>query len=190
MSSTPTAIQPGRPASAGHRQRGLTLIELLCTVCISASTLLASAGGLRDLMQNQRLQSVATELESEIALAKSTAVLRGQSVRLTVQTTDQGSCVMIHTGAKNACQCGSNGSPVCEADTEVVHVQRHDARTGVRYLTNDLSLIFSAYRGTVTPTATIKIADATGRTLHQVVNVMGRTRTCSPKGQVSGFKAC
>jgi type IV fimbrial biogenesis protein FimT len=186
----PTACHRNSSTRTRSAKRGLSLVELLCTLCISASTLLASANGMRDLMQSQRLQSVATELEGEIALAKSTAILHGQTVRLTVQPIDQGSCIMIHTGAKDACKCGTSGLPVCETTTQLMHVQRHDSRTGVRYLTSDMSLTFSAHRGTVTPTATFKVSDSTGRTLHQIVNVMGRTRTCTPKGQVPGFKLC
>lgn len=173
-----------------QRQRGLTAIELLMMVSITASALTASIDGMRKLTLSQRLQATAAELESELQLAKSTAILKGQTVRLAIQPLAQGSCVLIHTGPKDACTCGATGLAVCEGDAEVTHLQRHDAKTGVAYLTNNLSLAFSAYRGTVTPTATIKLADSSGRSLHQVVNVMGRIRTCSPDPKPVGYKAC
>jgi type IV fimbrial biogenesis protein FimT len=166
------------------------MIELLVSMSITASALLASAGGMHDLHMSQRLKSVAAELESEIQLARSTAVLRGQTMRLAIQPLDQGSCILIHTGPKDACTCGATGEAVCEGDAQVTLLQRHDAKTGVRYLTNQVSLAFSADHGTVTPTATIKLVDSTGRALHQVINVMGRTRTCSPKSAIPGYKPC
>ena len=79
---------------------------------------------------------------------------------------------------------------MCVADEQVMHLNRHDATSGVRHLSIGTSLAFGAMRGTVTPTATLKLADARGRTLHQVVNVMGRTRTCLAQGTVAGYKPC
>jgi type IV fimbrial biogenesis protein FimT len=43
-------------------------------------------------------------------------------------------------------------------------------------------------KGTVTPTASIQLRSAAGQ-LRQVVNVMGRVRTCTPDG-VPGYRAC
>lgn len=68
-----------------QRQRGLTAIELLMTVSITASALTASIDGMRKLTLSQRLQATAAELESELQLAKSTAILKGQTVRLAIQ---------------------------------------------------------------------------------------------------------
>jgi type IV fimbrial biogenesis protein FimT len=44
--------------------------------------------------------------------------------------------------------------------------------------------------GTVTPTATFKLESTEGVAVHQVVNVMGRTRSCVASGALPGFKTC
>ena len=171
-------------------RRGLTLIELLCFVSVAVATLGASIPGLRDITVNQRLQAVTSILETEVQLAKSLAAAQGQTVRLAIEPIAGGTCMLIHTGPRRGCECDAQGNAICTSASTVMHVRLHDAATGVRVTSVRQSIAFSADRGTVTPTATIKLADERGRALHQVVNVMGRTRTCSPQGEVAGFAAC
>jgi type IV fimbrial biogenesis protein FimT len=52
------------------------------------------------------------------------------------------------------------------------------------------SMLFDADRGTVTPTGTLRLQLADGRAIHHVVNIMGRARTCSPRGAVPGHPPC
>lgn len=189
MNPTRTGLQNGR-TSLSKRHLGLTLVEMLCSLAITASTIGVSTSSMRDMMLSQRLQAAAAELESEVQLARSTAVSRSQVVRLAIQPLDQGSCTIIHTGPKNACQCTSDGPPICQAESMVLHFNPHDSRTGVKHLSTTVSLAFSPLAGTVTPTATLKLSDSKGRALHQVVNLMGRTRTCSPLSAIAGYKPC
>jgi type IV fimbrial biogenesis protein FimT len=51
-------------------------------------------------------------------------------------------------------------------------------------------MLFDTDRGTVSPTGTLRIHAADDRTVHHVVNIMGRVRTCSPNGLVAGHPAC
>ena len=186
----PHATLGSRQSRAGQRNIGLTAIEMLCSISVTFTALGATVPSMREFMLSQRLQAAAAELETEVQLARSLAMVRAQTVRLAIQPMDQGSCTMIHTGPKDACRCAAEGPAVCLDDAEVLHLSRHDSRSGVRHLSTNVSLAFSATRGTVTPTATLKLSDSTGRTLHQVVNVMGRTRTCSAQAALPGYKAC
>jgi type IV fimbrial biogenesis protein FimT len=52
------------------------------------------------------------------------------------------------------------------------------------------SVTFDPVRGTVTPTATLRVEARDGRAIHQVVNVLGRIRSCSPQGLAAGERAC
>jgi type IV fimbrial biogenesis protein FimT len=185
-----SVLPRSRPVSGFGPRKGLTIVEVLCSVSIAASAVAAAAGGARELQQSQRLKAVTSELQSELQLARSTAMLRGQSTRLAIQSLPDGHCILVHTGAKDACQCKSDAQPVCQGDAQVIHQQRHASTTGVRLASNDLSLVFSADHGTVTPTATIKLTNSSGQTLHQIINVMGRVRTCSSGRSLAGFKAC
>ena len=171
-------------------RRGLTLIEAMCTCAIAATLLGLSSGGMHDFVLAQRLKAVSGQLDASIQLARSNAVLHNQTLRLTIQPLAGGSCTLVHTGDANACQCGESGAATCQDGERVLHLERHDASTGVRHLSTGTSLAFSGLRGTVTPTATLKVADRRGRAIHQVVNVMGRTRACSPAGGVTGYPTC
>lgn len=183
----PTPAQYRRPARPTH---GLSMIEALCACAMTATTLGMSTAGMQDFILSQRLKAAAAELETTVQLARSTSMLRGETVRLAIQPLASGSCTLIHTGPKGSCTCGEDGPALCEPGEQVLRLERHDSSTGVRHLSTTASLAFSAMSGTVTPTATLKIADTRGRALHQVVNVMGRTRTCSPMSTVSGYPAC
>jgi len=52
------------------------------------------------------------------------------------------------------------------------------------------SLTFDPVRGTVTPTATLRVEAREGIAIHEVVNLLGRVRSCSPQGRVAGERAC
>ena len=179
-----------QPTANGCSMRGLTLIELLCFVSVAVATLGASIPGLRSFTLNQRLQAATSAIESEVQLAKSLAAAQGQTVRLAIEPIVGGACMLIHTGPRRGCECDAQGNAVCIGAATVLHQRRHDAASGVRMTSARQSLAFSADRGTMTPTATIKLEDEKGRELHQVVNVMGRTRTCSPQSAIVGFAAC
>jgi type IV fimbrial biogenesis protein FimT len=52
------------------------------------------------------------------------------------------------------------------------------------------SLTFDPLKGTVTPTATLRVEGKDGRAIHQVINLLGRVRSCSPNGRVLDERAC
>jgi type IV fimbrial biogenesis protein FimT len=54
------------------------------------------------------------------------------------------------------------------------------ATSGVAVSANVSAMRLDALRGTVTPAGTVRVASPLGPALHQVVNVMGRVRTCVP----------
>jgi type IV fimbrial biogenesis protein FimT len=60
----------------------------------------------------------------------------------------------------------------------------------VQVAANSGSMLFHPDRGTVTPTGTIRLQGNSGDSIQLVVNVMGRVRSCSPKGIVAGLPAC
>jgi len=50
--------------------------------------------------------------------------------------------------------------------------------------------LFDPVRGTSTPTATVQLSARNGTAIHQVMNIMGRVRSCSPAAAVSGYRRC
>ncbi|MEK8048796.1 GspH/FimT family pseudopilin [Ideonella sp. DXS22W] len=188
MSQTPCCPRP-RPLPR-QTSRGLTMVELLCCLCISGLLLAGALPSLRDLRLRQTLDAVAAMLETDVQYARSLARATDRTVRLAVQATaDGGSCYVIHSGPAGACSCDASGAARCDEPAQLQRVQVQAATAGVRISTASRSLVFDAGKGTVTPTATFVVTDSEGRALHQIVNVLGRTRSCSPSG-LAGYRRC
>jgi type IV fimbrial biogenesis protein FimT len=65
-----------------------------------------------------------------------------------------------------------------------------DAGGVVRLKSNSRSVLFDPTRGTSTPTATVQLTARNGTAIHQVMNVMGRVRSCSPTPAIAGYRRC
>jgi type IV fimbrial biogenesis protein FimT len=100
----------------------------------------------------------------------------------------QASCYVVHTGAAGDCDCSAAGAPVCAPAVEVLRVVRYDSETPLRMQSNSASIAFDPLQGTVTPTATVRVTARNGEAIHQIVNIMGRVRSCSPT--LPGYKPC
>jgi type IV fimbrial biogenesis protein FimT len=170
-------------------QRGVTLIESLVALSITAVSAGVVVPGFDQMRERQHLQAVATTLKTDLFFARGMAVARGQTIRLNFSSQGSASCYVIHTGPSTDCVCGSNQAAVCEGSPEVLRTVHIAEATSVRLQSNSRSVAFDAELGTVTPTATIKVLAAHGSEIRQTVNVMGRVRSCSPSS-ISGYQAC
>ena len=186
-------IQPHQvPAQPLHTaQRGLSLVEMLCSLAIMALLVGGALPMFNELRWSQALQSAASLLETDLHHARSLAVISGRPVRLSIQApTAGGSCYIVHTGAAHACRCDGHGQAQCEAGAEMLRLVEQPVTAGIRLAPTERSILFDGGKGTVTPTATLKLIDPDGRTIHQVVNIMGRVRTCAAVGTLGGLRPC
>ena len=178
--------QPPRTA-----QRGLSLVELLCSLAIMALLVGGALPMFNELRWSQALQSAASLLETDLHHARSLAVISGRPVRLSTQSPTAGaSCYIVHTGAAHACRCDGHGQAQCEAGAEMLRLVEQPVTAGIRLAPTERSIVFDGGKGTVTPTATLRLTDPDGRTIHQVVNIMGRVRTCAAAGTLGGLRPC
>lgn len=183
--------KPSRLRIGLGRWRGLSLVEVLCALAISAVLLGGALPLLNDLRQGQRLQAAAALLETDIHFARATAISSGSPVRLVTQDLQAGgSCYLLHTGAANACECTGQGEARCEAGARLLRMEVLPPAGGVTLTALAHPLVFDGRKATVTPTATLRLASRDGRAIHQVVNIMGRVRSCSPAGSVGGLRLC
>lgn len=171
---------------AARRQQGLTLVESLLTLATAAVVLGASVPGFEAARERRQLEAVAAQLETDIHHARSLAAAHGVPVRITFGRDSAGSCHVIHTGSAGACSCDTaTGAALCAAPAQPLQ----SARSAVDVDANVRSMLFEADRGTVTPTATIRVQSGAGA-IHQVVNIMGRVRSCSPAPALTGHRVC
>lgn len=168
------------------RQQGLTLIEAATVLAIAGVLAGVAAPGFDAARQRHHLQGAAALFETDVHFARSTAVTLGHPVRLDFQADAGRTCYVLHTGPRGACSCLGE-QPVCDGTTALRSV-RYTPMQPFALTSNSGSMVFDDVAGTVTPTATVRFTAANGEALHQVVNVMGRVRSCSPT--LAGYPRC
>lgn len=179
-----------RRCQANGAAAGFTLIETCTVVAVVAVLAAAAVPSLRPLIDARRLEGAATELATDVQLARSEAVARNRPVRLSLQKTADGSCYLIHTGNAGDCSCATSGPAVCSGAASAIKRVSALAADGVGFASNSASVVFDPLHGTCTPAATLRVLGRPGREIDQVVNVMGRVRSCSPNAAVGGYRAC
>ena len=171
--------------------RGLSMVEMMCALAITLVLLGGALPMVRDLRAGQALQATAALLETDIQLAKSEAAAGAMPVRLSVQRlVDGGSCYTVHTGAAQACRCQGGGKAQCDAGARLLRLAEQPGAGGITLTPVQRSILFDGGKGTVTPTATIRVTDRDGRAIHQIINIMGRVRSCTPNRGLGGLKPC
>jgi type IV fimbrial biogenesis protein FimT len=188
------ALFPPFPRSSGlpHRHRGLSLVESLVALAILAIAVGAALPAFTALAESRHLQGVAQHFEADVMFARSASELRSQTVRLSFfDDAAAARCWLVHTGEPENCRCdAASGSASCEAPALLLRANPLAAGLPLRLSANAPSLRFSAARHTVTPAATVTLSTRGGRSVQEVVSVVGRVRGCSPGGEVPGFANC
>lgn len=170
--------------------RGFTLVEHLICICLIALLTMSGLAAMRNTLMTHALESSAALLETDLRYARSLALSADTNVRFQVQAqADGGTCYLVYSGSANSCTCSSAGVAQCTGNGQALRVAAQPVAKGVRVMHSGNALLFSAGKGTVSPTATLVVSDADGLAIHQVVNLMGRTRSCSPQ-RLAGLKTC
>lgn len=173
-----------------HQQFGLSLVESLMATAIASITIGLAIPSMEDLRNRARLHNVAAQLQTDLHLARTSAVGLNQVVRLTFFNDDAGACYVVHTGGPTDCGCTTLGPARCQGDAKALRFESVASRTGLQLQSNSRSLGFEPIRGMVTPTATIVIRTQQGTQANIVVNIMGRVRTCYPTTRGKLVESC
>jgi type IV fimbrial biogenesis protein FimT len=172
------------------RQSGVTLVEAACALTVSALMLSASIPGFEAWRQSRQMSAALAELQTNVQLAHSEAVLRGSAVNLRVMRTSHGSCYIVHSGQPGDCECDDAGQSRCVVGADAIRSVGMPLAAHLRWTSNSSQVQFDPSHGTVTPTATLRLIGEAGRELRAVINVRGRVRTCSALTGFGGYKAC
>ena len=169
-------------------QRGLTLVESVVVLSVVSIGAAIAVPNLRSSFDLRRLEGHASQLATDLQLARNEAIARNRGVRLSWYAST--SCYVIHTGAATQCSCTPEGSGRCEGGATLVRSVGWTAADRVSLASNTASIVFDPLHGTASPSATWRVTGADGRAIHHIINVMGRVRSCSPLGTVPGQRAC
>jgi type IV fimbrial biogenesis protein FimT len=181
--------QPAASVNPTRRQRGVTVLESLIAVSVTAVALGSAVPGFEQARERRHLEGAAAQLETDILYTRSMAVAQDRGLRIQFRSESTGTCYVVHSGAAGACQCGGDGTTQCTAGTMVLRSAHFIGGGPVAVRANVGSILFHPVHGTSTPTGTLRITTRSGAAVHHVVNIMGRVRSCSPNG-VSGYVNC
>ena len=177
--------------SAPQKNGGYGLVETMTVVGIMSILLGVAVPSFQGLQARHRLEGHAMELVTNIYYVRSEAVARNSNLRISFGTDTGGTCYVLHTGNEGDCNCSSSGSATCnDLNNTMIKNVGFASDQGVRLQANVESMLFEPARGTTTPAGTINLIDNSGKTIRQVINIMGRVRSCSPQGSVNGYKVC
>jgi type IV fimbrial biogenesis protein FimT len=188
-------MDPGRhsprlPTSARRSQAGITLVETTVVTTVVAVLTGLAAPGFDSSLQRRRLEGAATQLETDIHCARMWAVARDAPLRISFESGAGGSCYVIHTGAANQCSCAADGAATCQGAAVAERAVRFEPGGSVSLKSNSRSVLFDPVKGTSSPTVTVQLQARNGTAIHQVMNIMGRVRSCSPAPSLSGYRRC
>jgi type IV fimbrial biogenesis protein FimT len=171
-----------------HKQFGITTLEAVMALAITTATLGSTLPGFSEMQDRRRLEGAAAQLETEMQFARGLAVTERRAVRFSFQADAAKSCYVIHTGPANGCRCDAEQT-ACVAGAKEVRTVRFEAGSRLRVTSNSSSMLIDPIKGTVSPTATVKLSNARGDGVNVVINIMGRVRACSPTG-MNGQRPC
>ncbi len=177
-------------ASTRHAQRGMTLVETTMALSVAAILTGLAAPSFDKALQRRHLEGAAAQLATDIHHTRMLAVARNAPLRISFQAGTAGSCYVIHSGAANQCSCNAAGAAVCEGGAAAERSVHFAGAAGLSLRANVRSVLFDPVRGTSTPGATLQLASRNAGAIHQVVNITGRVRSCSPAPALAGYKKC
>lgn len=176
----------------GAAQRGVSLIETMSVLCVVSVAIGTAIPSLESLRQKAELAGAAAQVETDVQFARSQAVALNRTVQLTLREANGATCYIVHTGPAASCSCNGQepSASTCGNGSELLRAVSFASQGIVQVRSASKSVTFDPVRGTVTPTATLRIETRDGRAIHQIVNLLGRVRSCSPQGGATGERAC
>ena len=185
MNRTATVLRTARSSSLGF-----TLVELCVSVSIGATLLSQAVPSLSRMRQEHALRATSEALASDLRFARSEAVRMGEPVYFRISGKGAQACYVLHTGARNDCDC-AGGKAVCKAPgSNVVKAEWLPAGKPMSLSSNAETLAFQHRQGLVTQTGSIELSLKGGAGIRQVIAITGRVRSCSTGVKLSGMTKC
>jgi len=177
-------------AAARRNSRGFTLVELCAGIGICAALLGQALPAMSTLHQQQKLRASAEALGTDLRFARSEAARLGDVVFFRVSGKGAGACYVLHTGAKNACDC-AGGQAVCtKPGSQVIKAEWLPASQPVQISSNTETLEFQHRQGLATQAGTVELRLNGGPAIRQVVALTGRVRSCHVGAKLGSLPKC
>lgn len=186
-----------RPASAGARRQGVTLIELMVTLAILAILLAIAVPSMQQLIARKRVAGVAGELASDIRYLRSLGVQTSTLVQIDFGANAVATCYSLSTAPISRWNCNCNDPATCNGNAnapKIVKTVSIPIASGITvsvgnnptntFFTGPNSLPFNGAAITAT------VSSSQGGSVKVMTNETGRPFACSVSGQESNFPIC
>ena len=185
------ACKINAPKCLKYAQKGFTLIETMVLIALLAILTAIAVPSFKDMMINSRLEGRAREYVTHINWARSLAVSKNEAVNLHIATGESSSCYVIFLGQINDCSCNADGA-VCTTPGNdlLVIVLPHSDGVRVSARTGSATIRINPAQGTISPTLMAIFTADSGKVIHNISNIFGRTRSCTPTEASFGFRIC
>jgi len=177
------------PASTRRRSRGATLIDICVAVGICAVIAGYALPAMTQFRQEQALRASAEALAGDLRFARSEAVRTGEPVYFRFSGKGAQGCYVLHTGARNDCDC-AGGRAVCKVASSGVIKAEWLTSSRLQLRSNAETLEFQDRQGLVTQTGSIDLSLDKGPGIRLVVAITGRVRRCYTGAKLSGMTKC
>jgi type IV fimbrial biogenesis protein FimT len=161
-----------------QQQRGVSMVEACIVVAIAGILAGTALPSFKDQLDKRSIEGKSAEVRTDLMFARSEAVARNEGVRVSFYDGAGGRCYVVHTGSRADCSCDGTGPAVCTGGA--VALKTVNPSGGVQVVANVSSLRFDPTNGTTAPAGTVCTVPDRGRSLHHVVSITGRFRSCAP----------
>lgn len=173
------------------RPRGFSLIESTAALAVAATLATAALPSFGPMVERRKVEGIAAQLAGDLQFLRSEAVARNRPLRIRFEPqADGGSCYALQVDRGDGCRCVDAAQGRCAPELAPIKAVLLPLSGHVRIDANVAAIVYDPAYGTSTPAATLRVHGAGGAALHQVVNMMGRVRTCAPNGDFAGFRGC
>ncbi|MCK9213405.1 MAG: prepilin-type N-terminal cleavage/methylation domain-containing protein [Rhodoferax sp.] len=172
----------------GVRRHGLTLVELLVVLAISAVLLAIAIPSFSSMLYASRLRGAADILMADFRLTMTESTKRGDDILVSFQRDSDGSNWCYGLSALASCNCREANSCLIN---NAEHVVRGTNFAGILATPTHSNYWFKSRRSTITA-GNVTFTARDGKQLKVLVSGYGRIRPCSPSGNsnISGFPIC
>lgn len=167
-----------------HRLQGVTLIELMIVIVITAILAAIAVPAFQDAIDRNRLKAVTEVIYGDFQFAKFEAIKRNSPLVVDFTTSNGGAtwCYGMKSNA-TTCDCtltNAAASNACVIDN-VLKVVRSTDYSGVS-MTSTADPVFDNVRGTVSPTSTVTLTSPKNKETRVAASTLGKITICSPTG--------
>lgn len=193
-----------------RRIKGLTLIELLITIAITAIVVGLAVPNMTSFFDGKELIGAAEQIAGHMEQARTESLARSQDIHLKVDSdgsstwvyglslasnpscdltltdpTTAGACVLVADDGDNVLDSGDGST-----DTGDLLLMRFPSTTHddikLTLASGASNITFEYIRGTSSESS-LELESPEGKKLRVKLNLMGQVRLCSPDGSVNGY---